>query len=153
MYVVKTKALISFAVTAKLICVFVFAYAKSRFSHHEAQITVKSPYSGSPTRVDTQKPVQLQKQARGMKFQMKKYHQLSLLTPSFRNRFFGRSPCYNIHFFIIGSCQPFVFHYPPPPPPPPLVIKCDTKILKIGLMLFYLSICFKFYLSIGFQRF
>ena len=34
----KTKALISFAVTAKLICVFVFAYAKSRFSHDEAPI-------------------------------------------------------------------------------------------------------------------
>ena len=34
----KTKALISFAVTAKLICVFVFAYAKIRFSHNEAQI-------------------------------------------------------------------------------------------------------------------
>ena len=33
MCVVKTKALISFAVTAKLICVFVFAYAKLRFSH------------------------------------------------------------------------------------------------------------------------
>ena len=33
----KTKALISFAVTAKLICVFVFAYAKSRFSHDAAQ--------------------------------------------------------------------------------------------------------------------
>ena len=32
----KTKALISFTVTAKLICVFVFAYAKSRFSHNEA---------------------------------------------------------------------------------------------------------------------
>ena len=29
-------ALISFAVTAKLICVFVFAYAKSRFSHDAA---------------------------------------------------------------------------------------------------------------------
>ena len=29
-------ALISFAVTAKLICVFVFAYAKSWFSHNEA---------------------------------------------------------------------------------------------------------------------
>ena len=29
----ETKALISFAVTAKLICVFVFAYAKSLFSH------------------------------------------------------------------------------------------------------------------------
>ena len=27
----------SFAVTAKLVCVFVFAYAKSRFSHDEAQ--------------------------------------------------------------------------------------------------------------------
>ena len=34
--VVKTKALISLAVTAKLICVFVFAYAKSRFSHDKA---------------------------------------------------------------------------------------------------------------------
>ena len=29
----ETKALISFAVTAKLICVFVFAYAKCLFSH------------------------------------------------------------------------------------------------------------------------
>ena len=36
--VVKTKALISFAVTAKLICVFVFAYAKFRFSHNKAHI-------------------------------------------------------------------------------------------------------------------
>ena len=36
--VAKTKALISFAVTAKLICVFVFAYAKSRFSHDEAHL-------------------------------------------------------------------------------------------------------------------
>ena len=34
----KTKALISCAVTAQLVCVFVFAYAKSRFSHNEAQI-------------------------------------------------------------------------------------------------------------------
>ena len=38
MRVAKTKALISFAVNAKLICVFVFAYAKSRFSHKEAQM-------------------------------------------------------------------------------------------------------------------
>ena len=30
--------LISFAVTAKLICIFVFAYAESRFSHDEAHI-------------------------------------------------------------------------------------------------------------------
>ena len=35
-YVAKTKALISFAVTAKLICIFVFAYAKSQFSHDAA---------------------------------------------------------------------------------------------------------------------
>ena len=34
----KTKALISFAVTAKLICVIVFTYAKSRFSHGAAQM-------------------------------------------------------------------------------------------------------------------
>ena len=31
--------LISFAVTAKLICVFVFAYAKSQFSHDETHLT------------------------------------------------------------------------------------------------------------------
>ena len=37
-YVAKTKALISFAVIAKLICVFVFAYAKRWFSHDAAQI-------------------------------------------------------------------------------------------------------------------
>ena len=34
----KTKALISFAVTAKLICAFVFAYAKSWFSHDTAHL-------------------------------------------------------------------------------------------------------------------
>ena len=33
MYVAKTKALISCAAPAQLICVFVFAYSKSRFSH------------------------------------------------------------------------------------------------------------------------
>ena len=34
----KTKALISFAVTAKLICAFVFAYADCWFSHEVAQL-------------------------------------------------------------------------------------------------------------------
>ena len=38
MRIAKTKALISFAVTAKLICVFVFTYAKIRFSHDVAQV-------------------------------------------------------------------------------------------------------------------
>ena len=38
--VAKTKALISFAVTTKLICVFVFANAKSRFSQDEAHFIV-----------------------------------------------------------------------------------------------------------------
>ena len=49
----KTKVLISFTVTAKLICVFVFAYAKSRFSDGAAQvspctstITVPDPRGG-----------------------------------------------------------------------------------------------------------
>ena len=37
-HVAKTKALISFAVTAKLICVFVFAYADCWFSHEKAQM-------------------------------------------------------------------------------------------------------------------
>ena len=35
----KTKALISFAVTAKLICDFLFAYVKCRFSHDPAYIS------------------------------------------------------------------------------------------------------------------
>ena len=38
--VAKTKALISFAVSAKLICVFVFAYADCWFSHEAAHMTV-----------------------------------------------------------------------------------------------------------------
>ena len=38
MRLAKTKALISFAVTAKLICVFVFAYADCWFSHEAAQL-------------------------------------------------------------------------------------------------------------------
>ena len=33
--VAKTKAMISFAVTVKLICIFVFPYAKIRFSHDD----------------------------------------------------------------------------------------------------------------------
>ena len=37
-HVAKTKALISFAVTAKLICGFVFAYANCWFSHAQAHI-------------------------------------------------------------------------------------------------------------------
>ena len=37
-YVAKTKVQISFAVTAKLICVFVFAYAKIQLSHDVAHI-------------------------------------------------------------------------------------------------------------------
>ena len=36
--VAKTKALISFAVAAKLICAFVFALAKFRFSHGAAHL-------------------------------------------------------------------------------------------------------------------
>ena len=40
--VAKTKALISFAVTPKLICVFVFTYADCWFSHEAAQINKRS---------------------------------------------------------------------------------------------------------------
>ena len=38
--VAKAKALISFAVTAKLICVFVFPYAKCWFSHTAAHLVI-----------------------------------------------------------------------------------------------------------------
>ena len=37
-YVAKTKGLISCAVAKQLICTFVFAYAKSRFSHNAAHM-------------------------------------------------------------------------------------------------------------------
>ena len=40
--VAKTKALIIFAVTAKLICVFVFAYADCWFSHEAAQMLTQT---------------------------------------------------------------------------------------------------------------
>ena len=40
--VAKTKTLISFAVTAKLICVFVFAYAKRLFSRDAADFAFYS---------------------------------------------------------------------------------------------------------------
>ena len=40
MHVAKTKALISFAVTAKLICAFVLAYADCWFTHEAAQILI-----------------------------------------------------------------------------------------------------------------
>ena len=49
----KSKALISFAVTAKLICVFVFAYAKSRFSHDKAHIT---PENSKKPEIGTDEP-------------------------------------------------------------------------------------------------
>ena len=45
MCIAKTKALIRFAVTAKLICVFVFAYAKSWFSHDAAHLVSVSSTS------------------------------------------------------------------------------------------------------------
>ena len=45
-YVAETKALISSAVTAKLICVFVFAYTKIRFSHGAAHIESQQNYRG-----------------------------------------------------------------------------------------------------------
>ena len=48
--IAKTKALISFAVTAKLICVFDFEYAKSRFSHNKAYIIF---FKGPLTWLDT----------------------------------------------------------------------------------------------------
>ena len=54
----KTKALISFAVTAKLICVFVFAYAKSRFSQDAAHIrNVFMPENALPTAKDSMKEI------------------------------------------------------------------------------------------------
>ena len=42
--VVKTKALISCAVTAQLICAFVFAYAKYWFSHNAAHFSLMCLY-------------------------------------------------------------------------------------------------------------
>ena len=42
--VAKTKALISFAVTAKLICVFVFAYADCWFSQKAARMSLFQEY-------------------------------------------------------------------------------------------------------------
>ena len=55
MYLAKTKALISFVVTVKLICVFVFAYAKIRFSHDVAHLIMKFPSLFSAKLEDSEK--------------------------------------------------------------------------------------------------
>ena len=47
--VAKTKALISFAVTAKLICVFVFVYADCWFSHAAAHMSVFEEFHETDT--------------------------------------------------------------------------------------------------------
>ena len=72
--------LISFAVTAKLICVFVFANAKSRFSHEEAHkfwymysdlnrsASRENLSSVFPTSSDINCVVKQQKMATGSKF-------------------------------------------------------------------------------------
>ena len=95
-YVAKTKALISFPVTAKLICVFVFTYAKCWFSHDMAHmLKFKGDYSNLgcskfkglicfviwdmslenlfwefPTKSDINRAVQPQKMTRDLKFQI-----------------------------------------------------------------------------------
>ena len=48
-YVAKTKALISCAVTVQLFCPFVFAYVKCRFSHDAAHIVLTSMHSSYQT--------------------------------------------------------------------------------------------------------
>ena len=79
----KTKALISFVVTAKLICVFVFAYAKSRFSHdaaHMVKMCDEGPISAMlrdnlctwlKACSDKDRTVQTQKIAIGLKIRIK----------------------------------------------------------------------------------
>ena len=47
-YVAKTKVLISCAVTAQLICAFVFAYANGRFSRDMAHSCVGSSFRSKP---------------------------------------------------------------------------------------------------------
>ena len=45
-YVTKTKALVSCALTVRLICAFIFEYAKSRLSHGAAQTIDTSEFHG-----------------------------------------------------------------------------------------------------------
>ena len=49
MRMAKTKTLISFGVTVKLTCVFVFTYAKSQFSHDEVHICMCQTSGGNFT--------------------------------------------------------------------------------------------------------
>ena len=52
MYVAKRKALISLAITAQLICVFIFAYGKNRFSNDTAQIDQEMLYRYRRIRIE-----------------------------------------------------------------------------------------------------
>ena len=66
----ETKALISFAVTAKLICAFAFAYAKCWFARDAAPMTVspqqENLFSGIPTRSDRKPSCMTTMMARGL---------------------------------------------------------------------------------------
>ena len=52
-YEAKTKPLISCEITAQLICAFVFAYAKSRFSHDAAHLSHSMGYKTAQRCVDS----------------------------------------------------------------------------------------------------
>ena len=82
-YEAKTKALISCTVTEQLTCASDFTYAKSRFSHAahfklyftlscfcqvQLSLVVRKRSSGLLTWSDTNRAVQQQKMARGLKF-------------------------------------------------------------------------------------
>ena len=57
-HIEKSKALNSCAVPVKLICPFVFAHSKSRFSHDATQLAITT-YYGHPSNVETVKSVSM----------------------------------------------------------------------------------------------
>ena len=79
----KTKALISFAVTAKLICYFVFAYAKSRFSHDAAHIILCESCFDCITLKGDSSNKQMQPMSVSVKYSLEKYMSLVKRKPAF----------------------------------------------------------------------
>ena len=78
----KTKALISFAGTAKLICVFVFAYAESRFSQDVAHI-ICTVYTHKETQVKFDRFIETMCQCQEQKKNIPHVRQLDIIVQTY----------------------------------------------------------------------
>ena len=95
--------MISFTVTAKLICVFVFAYAKSRFSHDEAQLSMAH---SSSTHHDSVPLTYVSRSSDFVKFYVVKFYVVKFYVVSKKIYVESRNKVHISAAVIAGSMKP-----------------------------------------------